>query len=58
MRTSFKGKAKMNHNIDDEQLWLKTLEDRNIRSHTYREKISNEVSKRVQSEYKDVFDRL
>jgi nucleotidyltransferase substrate binding protein (TIGR01987 family) len=47
--------------IGDETLWLKMLEDRNLTSHTYQEKLANEVYQRIKLYYpelKKVYDFL
>jgi nucleotidyltransferase substrate binding protein (TIGR01987 family) len=33
--------------LDDEQRWLKLLEDRNLTSHTYREALAQEIYSRI-----------
>ena len=43
---------------EDEHLWLKMIQDRNLTSHTYREDIANEVLKRIQENYIPAFDNL
>jgi nucleotidyltransferase substrate binding protein (TIGR01987 family) len=38
---------------DQESIWLQMLEDRNLMSRTYRDKLSKTVVERIQSQYKD-----
>jgi nucleotidyltransferase substrate binding protein (TIGR01987 family) len=37
--------------LDDEQRWLKLLEDRNLTSHTYREPLAREIYDRIPAHY-------
>ena len=37
--------------LDDEQRWLKLLEDRNLTSHTYREALALEIYRRIPAHY-------
>ena len=34
--------------IDNEEIWIKMLKDRNMTSHTYDEKLADEIHRRVQ----------
>jgi nucleotidyltransferase substrate binding protein (TIGR01987 family) len=45
-RSIFK-EAYANKIIDDEKVWLKLLEDRNLTSHIYDEKLANEIADRI-----------
>ncbi|MCB9061893.1 MAG: nucleotidyltransferase substrate binding protein [Halobacteriovoraceae bacterium] len=46
----------------EEKAWLQMLDDRNLMSHTYRDKLSQEVVKRIQDQHrtllKDTLQRL
>ena len=47
--------------LDDEQRWLKLLEDRNLTSDTYREPLALDIYRRIPAHYaamREVFDRL
>lgn len=52
-RQAFK-KAFVMNLIDDENIWLKMLEDRNLTSHTYKEKEAAEISERVYDYYESI----
>ncbi len=43
--------------IDDEVLWLKMINDRNLTVHTYNESLSIEIYERVRDLYRIEFDR-
>ena len=45
------------HMIDDDALWLSMLRDRNLTSHTYRERLANEIYGRLHG-YLAVLQRL
>ena len=49
LREAYRG-----HLIDDENVWLSMLKDRNLTSHTYDEKIANEIYDHIQG-YLPVF---
>jgi nucleotidyltransferase substrate binding protein (TIGR01987 family) len=47
--------------LDDEQRWLKVLQDRNLSSHTYREPLALEIYRRLPAHHaalREAFDRL
>lgn len=52
-RQAFK-KAFVMNLIGDENIWLKMLEDRNVISHTYKEKEAAEISERVYDYYESI----
>ncbi len=39
--------AYMSNLLEDEEIWLKMLEDRNLTSHTYDENLADEIFKRI-----------
>lgn len=41
--------AYMNNLIDDEKQWIKMLDDRNLSSHTYDEKLADEIYARIKN---------
>ncbi len=56
LRESFKG-----HLIDHENQWLEMLKDRNLTSHTYDEKLADEIFARIKKYvviFKITFDQL
>lgn len=56
LREAYKG-----HLINDELLWLSILKDRNLTSHTYDDKLANEVYIRIQKYvplFRSTFDKL
>ncbi|MDX2073545.1 MAG: HI0074 family nucleotidyltransferase substrate-binding subunit [Alphaproteobacteria bacterium] len=47
--------------IDEEDVWLAMLDDRNLTSHTYRQKLANEIYARIQKYHivmQSTFDKL
>ncbi|HHY77992.1 MAG TPA: nucleotidyltransferase [Clostridiales bacterium] len=44
--------------IDDEELWLNMLRDRNLTVHIYDEKMSIEICKNIVNRYADEFHKL
>jgi nucleotidyltransferase substrate binding protein (TIGR01987 family) len=42
--------------LDDEQRWLKLLEDRNLTSHTYREPLAREIYSRIPAHHAALSD--
>lgn len=44
------------HFIDDEKIWLSMLQDRNLTSHTYDEKLADQIYQRIQ-QYVPVFQK-
>lgn len=42
----------------NEEVWLLMLKDRNMTSHTYEEKLAQEIAERVINKYLDEFDLL
>jgi nucleotidyltransferase substrate binding protein (TIGR01987 family) len=52
--------ALQNHWIDanEESKWLQLLKDRNLTSHTYQETLAQEVLKRIQENYLEMFKGL
>ncbi len=40
--------------INDEKIWLSMLDDRNSTSHTYNEKLSEEIYRRIKTYYKEL----
>ena len=51
LKEAYKG-----HLIDDEIIWLSMLKDRNMTSHTYDEKLANEIYQRI-SNYIPIFKK-
>lgn len=43
---------------DQESLWLKMIEDRNLTVHTYKQELADQVVARIQSDYIRAFDQL
>jgi nucleotidyltransferase substrate binding protein (TIGR01987 family) len=43
---------------ENEEIWLRMLEDRNLTSHTYKEEVATEVLKRILQDYIAGFDEL
>ena len=56
-RTIFK-KAYAGGLIEDEDVWLRLLEDRNATSHIYNEKLANEIAGRIAGEYVHAIGQL
>ena len=53
-KSSLKQAFKLNIISNDaESIWLQMLEDRNLMSHTYRDKLSKMVVTKIQNQYKD-----
>lgn len=50
--------AYANHIIDDQELWISALNDRNLTSHVYDEKTSDEVFSRICSVYVPLLKNL
>lgn len=44
--------------IDDEDVWIAILDDRNLTSHVYDEKTADEIFQRIKNEYLPVFKKL
>lgn len=44
--------------IEDDELWLEILNDRNSTSHIYSERLAVEICNRIIDKYTDAFDRL
>lgn len=44
--------------IDDEEIYLDMLEDRNLTSHIYDEEVSEEIFKRIKSRYVQLFEKV
>ena len=54
LKSSLKQAFKLNIITNkNESIWLQMLEDRNLMSHTYRDKLSKVVVERIQDKYKD-----
>ncbi len=56
-RTIFKT-AYANNLIDQEQLWLKLIEDRNATSHIYSEKLAKPIADRICNDYVLIIGQL
>ncbi len=50
MKESYKGNL-----IDDEEIWLQMLKDRNATSHTYNEDLANQIYFRIKKDFAPVF---
>lgn len=50
--------AYANHIIDDQTLWISALNDRNLTSHVYDEKTSDEVFSKICSDYVPLLKNL
>lgn len=58
-KTALKHAFKLNIIINEEEsTWLQMLNDRNLMSHTYREKLSHEVVNRIQKNYVSSFSKV
>jgi len=44
--------------IDNEDVWLTIIKDRNMTSHVYKEETADEIALRIVSEYIDAFQKL
>lgn len=44
--------------IDDEEIYLDMLEDKNLTSHIYDEEVSEEIFKRIKSRYVQLFEKV
>ena len=44
--------------IEDEELWLLMLHDRNSTTHVYDEKLASEICEHIREKYMDAFDHL
>ena len=44
--------------IDDEQIWLELIKDRNLTSHVYDEQVAEEIASRVMNKYLLAFEIL
>lgn len=56
LQESYKG-----HLIDDDQVWLKMLKDRNLTSHTYDEKLADQIFLNIKTyipTFRSTFDKL
>ena len=51
-------KSYSNNLIDDEQLWIRLLEDKNATWHLYSEDAANDIANRIVSDYVDAIDCL
>ncbi len=44
--------------INDAEIWLKALNDRNLTVHVYDEALANEVCQKIKNEYFDILEKL
>ena len=51
-------KSYSNNLIDDEQLWIRLLEDKNATWHLYSEDAANDIANRIVSDYVEAIDCL
>lgn len=56
-RTIFKT-AYANNLVEHEQLWIQLLEDRNLTSHIYSEKLADAIANRIQNNYVHIIGEL